>query len=92
MVKNPPALQQNQVQSLTPEDPLEKEMQPNPIFPPGKSPGQRSLAGYSPWGHKESDTTEGLSLGYYSKNINASSSTPYSIPSPSSWKYSLFNI
>ena len=23
-------------------------------------PGQRSLAGYSPWGHKESDTTEGL--------------------------------
>ena len=92
MVKNPPALQQNQVQSLTPEDPLEKEMQPTPIFPPGKSPGQRSLADYSPWGHKESDTTEGLSLGYYSKNINASSSTPYSIPSPSSWKYSLFNI
>ena len=24
----------------------------------GKSHGQRSLAGYSPWGHKESDTTE----------------------------------
>ena len=27
----------------------------------GKSHGQRSLAGYSPWGHKESDTTEHLS-------------------------------
>ena len=26
----------------------------------GKSQGQRSLAGYSPWGHKESDTTERL--------------------------------
>ena len=25
---------------------------------PGKSHGQRSLEGYSPWGHKESDTTE----------------------------------
>ena len=30
---------------------------PSPVFLPGKSPGQRSLAGYSPWGHKESDTT-----------------------------------
>ena len=28
------------------------------IFLPGKSSGQRSLVGYSPWGHKESDTTE----------------------------------
>ena len=29
-----------------------------PVFLPGESHGQRSLAGYSPWGHKESDTTE----------------------------------
>ena len=28
---------------------------------PGKCHGQRSLVGYSPWGHKESDTTEQLS-------------------------------
>ena len=28
---------------------------------PGESHGQRSLEGYSPWGHKESDTTEQLS-------------------------------
>ena len=28
------------------------------VFLPGKSHGQRSLAGYSPWGHKESDMTE----------------------------------
>ena len=29
---------------------------------PGKSYGQRNLAGYSPWGHKELDMTEGLSM------------------------------
>ena len=34
---------------------------PHPVFLPGESHGQRSLAGYSPWGHKESDTTERLS-------------------------------
>ena len=33
--------------------------QPAPVFLPGESHGQRSLAGYSPWGRKESDTTEG---------------------------------
>ena len=31
---------------------LEKEMKPIPVFLPGKSHGQRSLAGYRPWGHK----------------------------------------
>ena len=31
------------------------------MFLPGESHGQRSLVGYSPWGHKESDTTEQLS-------------------------------
>ena len=35
-----------------------RKWQPTPIFLPGESHGQRSLAGYSPWGHKESDTTE----------------------------------
>ena len=40
------------------EDPLEKERQPTPVFLPGKSHGQRSLVGYSPWGHKELDMTE----------------------------------
>ena len=32
-----------------------------PVFLPGEFYGQRSLVGYSPWGHKESDTTEQLS-------------------------------
>ena len=31
-----------------------------PVFLPGKSHGQRSLVSYSPWGHKELDTTERL--------------------------------
>ena len=35
-----------------------REWQPTPVFLPGKFHGQRSLAGYSPWGHKEPDTTE----------------------------------
>ena len=32
----------------------------HPVFLPGKSHGRRRLAGYSPWGHNESDTTERL--------------------------------
>jgi len=31
--------------------------QPTPVFLPGEFHGQRSLEGYSPWGHKESDMT-----------------------------------
>ena len=57
MVKNLLAMQETHVQSLGQDDPLEKEWQHNPIFLPGESHGQRSLVGYSPWGHKESDTT-----------------------------------
>ena len=38
-----------------------RKWQPTPVFLPGKSHGQRSLGGYSPWGRKESDTTEPLS-------------------------------
>ena len=55
-VKHLPAMQETQVRSLGWGDPLEKEMAS--ILLPGKSHGQRSLAGYSPQGHKESDTTE----------------------------------
>ena len=38
--------------------PWRRAWQPTPVFLPGESHGQRSLAGCSPWGHKESDTTE----------------------------------
>ena len=53
-------MQETWVQSLGGEDPLEKEMQPTPVFFPGKSRGQGSLAVYSPWACKELDITERL--------------------------------
>ena len=40
--------------------PWRKKWLPTPGFLPGESNGQGSLVGYSPWGHKESDTTEQL--------------------------------
>ena len=39
-----------------------REWQPTPEFLPGEFNGQKSLVSYTPWGHKESDTTERLSL------------------------------
>ena len=54
-------MQEVQVQSLGWEDPLEEEMATHSVFLPGKSHGQKSLAGYSPWGRKELDMTEQLS-------------------------------
>ena len=56
-VKHPPAMQETWVRSLGWEDPLEKEMATH-ISLPGKFHGQRSLAGCSPEGRKELDTTE----------------------------------
>ena len=47
-----------QILFLDREDPLEEAWQLTPVFLPGESHGQRSLAGYSPWGCKESDMTE----------------------------------
>ena len=40
------------------EDPRSRKWQPTAVFLPGKFHGQRSLAGYSPWGLNESDTIE----------------------------------
>ena len=49
--------------------PWSKKWQPTPGFLPGKFHGQRSLAGYSPCGHKEWDTTEQLTLSLSTKAI-----------------------
>ena len=38
--------------------PWRRAWQPTPVFLPAESHGQKGLSGYSPWGHKESDTTE----------------------------------
>ena len=58
VVKIPLGRQEYGDQSLCLEDLLEEAKQPTPVFLSGEFHGQRSLAGYSPWGHKESDTTE----------------------------------
>ena len=42
-------------------EPWRRKWRFTPVFVPGKFHGQRSLAGYSPWGHKESATTEHIS-------------------------------
>jgi len=41
--------------------PWRRKWQSSPVFLPGKFHGQKSLVGYSPWGHKKSDMTEWLS-------------------------------
>ena len=61
-VKNLPAVQEIWVQSLGQEDPWRRKWQLTPVFLSGEFHGQRSLKGYSPQGHKESDTTEKLKL------------------------------
>ena len=45
--------------------PWRRDWLPTPVFWPEEFHGQRRLANYSPWGHKESDTTERLSLSYF---------------------------
>ena len=60
MVKNLPAMQEISVRSLGQEEPWRRKWQPTPVFLPRESHGQRSLAGYSPWGHKELDMTKWL--------------------------------
>ena len=49
--------------------PWRRKWQPTPVFLPEEFHGQRSLAGYSPQGHKESDTTEWLTLDYKSTDV-----------------------
>ena len=57
-VKCLPTMWETWVQSLGREDPLEKKWQPTPVLLPGKSHGWRSMVSYSPWDHKELDTTD----------------------------------
>ena len=61
VVKNLPATWETLVHSLNWEDPLEKGMATHSKILAWRLHGQRSLVGYGPRGHKESDTTEQLS-------------------------------
>ena len=51
-----------EVRSWVGKIPWRREWQPTTVFLPGESHGQRSLVGYRPWGCKESDMAERLTL------------------------------
>ena len=59
-VKRLPAVRETQVHPWVGKIPWRRKWQPTPVLLPGKFHGRRSLVGYSPWGCKESDTTERL--------------------------------
>ena len=62
MIKNPPAKQETWFDAWVRKIPQRRERLPPPVFLPGESHGQRSLAGYySRWGYKESDRYKRLS-------------------------------
>ena len=61
MVKNPSANARDTRHEFDPwvgKIPWRREWQPTPVFLAGEFHGQRRRVSYSPWGHKESDTTE----------------------------------
>ena len=66
MVKRLSTMEGTQVLALGWEDPLEKEMAIHSTTIAWRIHGQRSLVGYSPWGRKESDTTERLHFHFLS--------------------------
>ena len=78
VVKNPPAdaRDTSDLGSIPgQEDTLEEEMATTLVFLPGKPHEQRSLEGYGLWGHKESNTTEQLSM------LTTKHSRPSELPS-----------
>ena len=69
--------------------PWRKKWQPTPVFLPEKSQGQRNLAGYRPWGHKESDRTEQLILSHkITKYFLPKNQEQTEILDYACWKYS----
>ena len=49
-----------------------RKWQPTPVLLPGESHGGRSVVGYSPWGRKESDTTQRL---HFTSRVNTLASS-----------------
>ena len=56
--------------------PWRRAWKPTPVFLPGESHGQRSLVGYSPWGHTDTDMTEQLSTHSIHKIENTMLASP----------------
>ena len=72
-------MQETQVQYLGLEDRLEKEMATHSSILAWETHGQRSMAGCSPWGHKEPDTTEQLVQSVNNSNISMCAFPPDSV-------------
>ena len=86
-VKNLPAMQEMQetwVRLLSQENPLEAGMTIHSSILAWRTHGQRSLMGYSPWGHKASDTTEETELACRQGNNSQTlpSAAPWALPWP----------
>ena len=62
MVRNLPAMQETGLNPWVRKIPWRREWLPRHIFLSGEFHGQRRLAGYSPWGQKELDVTEQLTI------------------------------
>jgi len=67
MVNNLPAMQETQLRSLGWKDPLEKGMATHSSILAWRIPWTEEPGSYSPWAHKEMDTTERLSLSHDSE-------------------------
>ena len=62
MVSNLPAMRRPGSDPWVGKVSWRREWQPTPVFLPGEFHGQRSLVGYSPWGHTELDMTEQIKI------------------------------
>ena len=69
LVNNPPTMQETWIRPWVGKIPWRRAWKLTPVFLPGESHRQRSPAGYSLWGHKESDTTEQLSTAQHSMSV-----------------------
>ena len=75
LVKNVLPIQEPLFDSCVRQIPRRRKWQPTPVFLCGKSHGQRSLVGYSPWGHKELFMTELLSMKYSELQVTSENPT-----------------
>ena len=76
--KSLPAMQEIQIQPWVRKGLWRREWLPTPGFLRGEFHGQRSLAGHSPWGWKESDMAEQLTLSHYPQLVESMDLEPWS--------------
>ena len=72
MIKHLPAMRETWVRSWVGTISWRRKWQPTPVLLPGESHGWRSLVGYGPWDHKESDMTEQLHSCTHSTKLRTS--------------------